>query len=45
MPAALEPTDPPATDPDAFLHRIDALLPAIRDRAAEVEQRGMISPR
>ena len=29
--------------PDAFLRGIDALLPAIRERAAEAERRGMIS--
>jgi 3-hydroxy-9,10-secoandrosta-1,3,5(10)-triene-9,17-dione monooxygenase len=30
-------------DPDSFLSRIDALLPAIRDRAGEVERDGMVS--
>lgn len=32
-----------ATNADAFLLQIDALLPAIRQRAAEVEQQGVIS--
>ena len=43
MSAALMAVEPPATDTDAYLRRIDALLPSIRERAAEVEQRGMIS--
>jgi 3-hydroxy-9,10-secoandrosta-1,3,5(10)-triene-9,17-dione monooxygenase len=43
MSAALKPTSSPATEADSFLHRIDALLPSIRERAAEVEHRCMIS--
>ena len=43
MSAALQALDPPATDAAAFLLRVDALLPSIRERAAEVEQQGMIS--
>ena len=43
MSAALQPRQPTATDADAFLLRIDAQLPAIRERATEVEQQGMIS--
>ncbi len=31
------------SDPDSFLSGIDALVPAIRDRAAEVERDGMVS--
>jgi len=31
------------TDPDSFLRRVDALLPAIRDRAGEAERHGMVS--
>ena len=31
-------------DPDSFLRGIDALLPAIRDRAGELEHAGMVSP-
>jgi 3-hydroxy-9,10-secoandrosta-1,3,5(10)-triene-9,17-dione monooxygenase len=44
MSAALKPATPPNPDPAAFLARIDALLPAIRERSAEVERHGMISP-
>ena len=43
MSAALKAPDLAATDTDAFLLRIDALLPAIRERAAQVEQQGVIS--
>jgi hypothetical protein len=43
MSAALQSRQPTATDADPFLLRIDALLPAIRERATEVEQQGMIS--
>ena len=43
MSAALQSRQPTATHADAFLLRIDALLPAIRERATEVEQQGMIS--
>ena len=43
MSVALKAIDPPPVDAAAFLLGIDALLPAIRERAAEVEQRGMIS--
>ncbi|HUN41994.1 MAG TPA: acyl-CoA dehydrogenase family protein [Acetobacteraceae bacterium] len=32
-----------SADPDTFLRNVDALLPAIRDRAAEVERSGMVS--
>lgn len=44
MSATLKTVAQAATRADAFLFRIDALLPAIRERSAEVEQRGMISP-
>ena len=43
MSAALQSRQPTTTDAEAFLLRIDALLPAIRERAADVEQQGMIS--
>jgi 3-hydroxy-9,10-secoandrosta-1,3,5(10)-triene-9,17-dione monooxygenase len=43
MSVALKAADPPAPDTTGFLLGIDALLPAIRDRAADVEQKGMIS--
>jgi 3-hydroxy-9,10-secoandrosta-1,3,5(10)-triene-9,17-dione monooxygenase len=43
MSAALQSRHPTASDADAFLLRIDALLPAIRERVSEVEQQGMIS--
>jgi 3-hydroxy-9,10-secoandrosta-1,3,5(10)-triene-9,17-dione monooxygenase len=43
MSALLQAIEPRATDPGGFLRRIDALLPAIRERAGEVEQSGMIS--
>ena len=43
MSAALPPVKPTATDTDAFLLRIHVELPAIRERATEVEQQGMIS--
>ena len=43
MSVALKAIDPPPVDAAAFLLGIDALLPAIRERAAEVEQGGMIS--
>jgi 3-hydroxy-9,10-secoandrosta-1,3,5(10)-triene-9,17-dione monooxygenase len=43
MPASLKAVEPHINDPDAFLRRIDALLPAIRERAGEVERLGMIS--
>jgi hypothetical protein len=43
MSAALHSRKPTTTDADAFLLRIDALLPAIRERGTEVEQQGMIS--
>ena len=44
MSAALQSRKPTATDADTYLRRIDALLPAIRKCAAEVERQGMISP-
>src|SRR5271165_20814 len=43
MSAAMRPIDPPLPDANSFLRRIDALLPTIREHAAEVEQRGKIS--
>jgi 3-hydroxy-9,10-secoandrosta-1,3,5(10)-triene-9,17-dione monooxygenase len=43
MSVTLQSRKPTETDADAFLLRIDALLPAIRKRAAEVEHQGMIS--
>jgi 3-hydroxy-9,10-secoandrosta-1,3,5(10)-triene-9,17-dione monooxygenase len=43
MSAALRAADQTVTDPDAFLVRIDALLPAIRERAGQVEQQGVVS--
>ena len=43
MSAALQSRKSTATDADAFLFRIDALLPAIQERATEVERQGMIS--
>lgn len=41
--ASLRAVEPRIPDPEAFLRRVDALLPAIRERAAEVERCGMIS--
>jgi 3-hydroxy-9,10-secoandrosta-1,3,5(10)-triene-9,17-dione monooxygenase len=43
MAAAMKAPDQAAADSGAFLLGIDALLPALRKRAAEVEQRGIIS--
>jgi len=43
MSASLRAVKARSSDPDTFLRRIDALLPAIRERAGEVEQLGMIS--
>jgi 3-hydroxy-9,10-secoandrosta-1,3,5(10)-triene-9,17-dione monooxygenase len=43
MSASLRATEPRSDDPAAFLRGIDALLPGIRDHAAEVEGLGMIS--
>ncbi|HEY3848989.1 MAG TPA: acyl-CoA dehydrogenase family protein [Acetobacteraceae bacterium] len=43
MSATLKALEPSETNADAFLFQIDALLPAIREHAAEVEQSGMIS--
>jgi 3-hydroxy-9,10-secoandrosta-1,3,5(10)-triene-9,17-dione monooxygenase len=43
MSASLQAAERQPADPDSFLRGIDALLPAIRDRAGEVERTGMIS--
>jgi 3-hydroxy-9,10-secoandrosta-1,3,5(10)-triene-9,17-dione monooxygenase len=43
MSASLQAADRQPADPDNVLRGIDALLPAIRDRAGEVERNGMIS--
>jgi 3-hydroxy-9,10-secoandrosta-1,3,5(10)-triene-9,17-dione monooxygenase len=43
MAAAMKAPDQAAVDPGAFLLGIDALLPALRERAAKVEQLGIIS--
>ena len=43
MSASLPAADRQPADPDSVLRNIDALLPAIRDRAGEVERNGMIS--
>jgi 3-hydroxy-9,10-secoandrosta-1,3,5(10)-triene-9,17-dione monooxygenase len=43
MSASLQAVTQRTSDPDTFLRRIDALLPAIRQRAGEVEQLGMVS--
>lgn len=43
MSASPRAVEPRAAGPEAFLARIDALLPAIRERSAEVERLGMIS--
>jgi 3-hydroxy-9,10-secoandrosta-1,3,5(10)-triene-9,17-dione monooxygenase len=43
MSALQQPVERRLTEPDAFLRGIDALLPAIHDRAGEVEHDGMVS--
>jgi 3-hydroxy-9,10-secoandrosta-1,3,5(10)-triene-9,17-dione monooxygenase len=43
MAAEMKAPDRTAVASDAFLPGIDALLPAVRERAGEVEQRGVIS--
>lgn len=41
MSASPQPVARHRTDPDSFLHGIDTLLPAIRDRAGVAEHDGM----
>jgi 3-hydroxy-9,10-secoandrosta-1,3,5(10)-triene-9,17-dione monooxygenase len=43
MSASLKAVEARSSDPAAFLRGVDALLPAIRERAAEVEQLGAVS--
>jgi len=43
MSASLQAVERLSADPDSFLRNIDALLPAIRDRAGEVERNFMVS--
>jgi 3-hydroxy-9,10-secoandrosta-1,3,5(10)-triene-9,17-dione monooxygenase len=43
MSASLQAAERQPADPDSVLRGIDALLPAIRDRAGEVERNGMVS--
>jgi 3-hydroxy-9,10-secoandrosta-1,3,5(10)-triene-9,17-dione monooxygenase len=43
MSAAPQTIERRPADPDGFLHGIDALLPAIRDRAGDVEREGTVS--